>query len=591
MCGIFAALLQAQCGNKHITTYKNLLRLWSNTTHRGPDEGKMEFVVPKTVIFGFHRLCINGLDSESGQPIEDENRRCSLICNGEIYNTEELKLHMLTQGVKMKSRSDCEVIVHLYLRYGIAKTLDMLDGVFGLALYDRQTQELHVARDLLGIRPLFWSCTPNDSPCNTPVQLALASEAKSLLCMRDVQQFPPGTWRTWKLSSADGSLLNTCGQGLIRSDVRHAAPPFDASGVCGLSDSHGDDREHERLAKLRQLFHTAVRKRLLLSDRPVGCLLSGGLDSTLVAAVLMQEMRKAGAGKLNTYSIGMPGSVDLRWARVAADYLGTEHHEICLTEADFLNAIPRTVWHTESFDTTTIRASVGNLLISEYIRDLSEDVVIFVGDVADELFASYRGFCQAPDRKSFFDANRTMLFDIHQYDVLRSDRTISSAGLEARVPFADLDLMLEVLQMDPGLKMFHSGGVAVAGGDNNQKNHVMEKHVLRRAFEGYLPKDLLYRRKEAFSDGVSSDKRDWFVAIREHVDPMFSEADLKHQQLKDISSGLPRVPDKESLWYRQIYDSYFAQSMPNPFSHNRGYWRHPFCDVNADPSARLLDCY
>ena len=268
----------------------------------------------------------------------------------------------------------------------------------------------------------------------------------------------------------------------------------------------------------------------------------------------------------------MEGSPDLRWAREAAAYLGTRHHEILLTEKEFLAAVPDTVRHTESYDTTTVRASVGNLLVSRYVRDHSEDTVIFVGDVSDELFGSYRGFSQAPDPGAFDRANREMLFNIHRFDVLRSDRTISGAGLEARVPFGDLDFMQFVLSLPAKTKMF--------GGP------VMEKLVLRRAFEGYLPKSLLYRRKEAFSDGVSSVKRGWHEILKEYAEAMYSDAEFAKR-----APGCG-VPDKESLWYYDLYRANgFADACTTEPPFGKRAWRHPFCGEDADPSARTLDCY
>ena len=582
MCGIYAILRQSTTRQQrpaHLQ-HAQLMSAWSKTVYRGPDRSCTEYIVgeprsPNFIFFGFHRLCINGLNKKSDQPIcvSYDNRKVALICNGEIYNTLALQQQLCLTKDNYKSGSDCEVIAHLYLRYGLEHTLNLLDGVYSFALYDYSTCQLHIARDFLGIRPLFVSTGNPDTP--DTFDLAFASEAKSLLNMQQVQQFPPGSWMSIHFTN------KSITRGQFLSHLRTLSP-FVKKPV---------ESKNNQLLRLRTLFHDAVRKRLVLTDRSVACLLSGGLDSTLVTAVLLREMR-AIHGKdvsVNTYSIGMKGSVDLKFARQAAKYLGTRHTEICLSEQEFLDAIPETIWHTESFDTTTIRASVGNLLISKYIRDHSEDTVIFVGDVADELFASYRGFSHAPSPQELFKANRDMLFNIHYYDVLRSDRSISAAGLEARVPFGDLKFMEQVLAMDPSLKMFSPGKVLPPGEnlDNGDKPvPVMEKHILRKAFEGYLPHSLLYRRKEAFSDGVSPCDRGWFEIIREHVDTIYSDKDLALARLT-VRGGIP-VPDKESLWYLDIYDQHFATIMPEPIP---TYWRHPFCDANADPSARLLGCY
>ena len=360
MCGIFAAIL-----GKSATAGQKLAVDVARSVHRGPDRSRLEYADGATqrLLFGFHRLAINGLTPDSDQPMQIG--RCLLICNGEIYNTNELYKQM---GIKQLTGSDCEIIAHLYLRHGLAKTVDMLEGVFAFVLYDQKTKQLHVARDLLGIRPLFIGSSEGTGigGGNGDVTLAFASEAKSLLSLRGVCQFPPGTWWTGDLrtrSGGSGLEIAKHTSGIFRQDVRGARPV--ASGTA------------PNLDRLREVFHKAVRKRLILSERPVACLLSGGLDSTLVTAVLVREMRRihGPSATVNTYSIGMKGSVDLKWAAVAAKHLRTKHHEICLAEKEFLDAVPDTVWHTESFDTTTIRASVGNFLVSRYIRDNSDDKV------------------------------------------------------------------------------------------------------------------------------------------------------------------------------------------------------------------------
>ena len=360
MCGIFAAII-----GEGATTGVELSVDVARSAYRGPDRSRLEYAdgAAQRLLFGFHRLAINGLTPDSDQPMSIG--RCILICNGEIYNTNELYKQM---GIKQLTGSDCEIIAHLYMRFGLAKAVDMLEGVFAFVLYDKKTQQLHVARDLLGIRPLFMGSSQGTGieGGSGKVSLAFASEAKSLIRLQGVCQFPPGTWWTGALrkrSNGSGLEIGEYSHGIFRQDVRAARPV--AVGT------------PPNLTRLREVFHRAVRKRLVLSERPVACLLSGGLDSTLVTAVLMRELRDlhGPSATVNTYSIGMPGSVDLKWAAQAAKYLGTKHHEVCLSEKEFLDAVPDTVWHTESFDTTTIRASVGNYLVSRYIRDHSDDKV------------------------------------------------------------------------------------------------------------------------------------------------------------------------------------------------------------------------
>ena len=476
------------------------------------------------IYFGFHRLCVNGLDASANQPFNIKN--CTLICNGEIYNYKTLK-----EGFNddYKSSSDCEVIIHLYKKYGFRKMLRLLDGVYAMVLYDHDLDLMFVARDPIGIRPLFMGSCGND-------EYAFCSEAKAILFCSHIRQFPPGnTWCSNK-------------------------PNFFESFYANDYLVHTGDSEEAVCRKVRQYLTEAVDKRLM-SDRKIGCLLSGGLDSSLVAMLLARHFKP---GELSTYSIGMAGSVDLKWARKVADFLKTDHHEICLTEEDFLNAIDQTVYQTESYCTTTIRASVGNYLVSKYIRDNTDDTVIFCGDVSDEIFGSYRGFMQAPDEKGFHSANVKMLNDIHYFDVLRSDRSISSNGLESRVPFADITLVQYVMSLPAKYKTFGQGRI--------------EKHILREAFRGDLPDDILERRKEAFSDGVSSEKRNWFTVIQEYISDKVPE-----YPCKDFCD--PKPYDKESFYYRQVFTKYFGDIKLVPY-----YWRHPFCK-EKDPSARLLKCY
>ena len=335
-------------------------------------------------------------------------------------------------------------------------------------LYDEESDEIIAARDPFGIRPLFIGKNNGE--------LAFCSEAKGISFCEKYNQFPPGKYWT---SSMPEDYITYYDYNFTELSV------VDEEEVC---------------KNIREKLTEAVKKRLM-SDRNVGCLLSGGLDSTLVTALVCKYYKK---GKVKTYSIGLEGSVDLYWAKKASEYLGTEHHEICLTEKEFLDAIPKTIMMTESFCTTTIRASVGNHLVSLYIKENTDDTVIYCGDVSDEIFGSYRGFMKAPTDEEFRKANEKILKDVHLYDVLRSDRSISGAGLEARVPFADKDFVNYIMGLPAKYKQF-----------NDEK---MEKYYLRKAFEGYLPDELLFRRKEAFSDGVSSQTRSWFEIIKEYAD-------------------------------------------------------------------------
>jgi asparagine synthase (glutamine-hydrolysing) len=316
-----------------------------------------------------------------------------------------------------------------------------------------------------------------------------------------------------------------------------------------------------------------------MSERPVGCLLSGGLDSSLVTAIVARELRKRDPNMtLNTYSIGLEGSVDLYWGRRVADHLGTCHHEVVLTELDFLLAIKETIEQTESYCTTTIRASVGNYLVSKYIQNSTDDVVIYCGDMSDEIFGSYRGFLKAPCDADFQAENERMIRDVRFFDLLRSDKSISGAGLEARVPFADKEFLSYVMRIPARFKRFYDGD----GGR-------IEKYLIRKAFEndGLLPSEVLWRRKEAFSDGVSSQNgRTWIQMIKEYTNSVVSDAEFNNRSHELYKLHNPPY-DKESFFYRRVFETFYdGRGDTIPY-----YWRHPFCEKVLDPSARLLDFY
>jgi len=310
---------------------------------------------------------------------------------------------------------------------------------------------------------------------------------------------------------------------------------------------------------MRELFTKAVEKRLL-SDRSIGCLLSGGLDSTSVVAIVSKYYEPY---KLNTYSIGLKGSVDLKYAQIAADFFKTNHTNIEVSNEEFLNSIEKTVKQIESYDVTTVRASVGNYLVSLYIRDHSDDKVIFCGDVSDELFGSYRGFYYAPNDEDFYDVNMNMLQNIHYFDVLRSDKSISGAGLEARVPFSDKEFVKYVMKIDPTLKRF----------DNKR----IEKYLFRKAFEDIMPHELVWRAKTAFSDGVGCAENPWNQTIKNYMDTKYTDAEFK-QLCKKYIINPPY--DKESLYYREIFESHY----PNKDTTIPYFWKQPFMN-EQDPSA------
>lgn len=518
MCGIF--FYQGAVYNL------NQLEPWFNRIkHRGPDDHRLTSI-DKNVTLGFHRLSINGLDSISGQPMHSNG--VYLICNGEIYNYKALALKY---KITLDTHSDCEIILKLYHMFGIEETCKLISGEFAFVIYDSRTDATYIARDPIGIRSLYWSTTAEGT--------FIASEMKAIPTeINHVTQFPAGSF-----FSQDG----------LKSYYEFNYN-IDYSLTSDMIETN-----------INKILTECVQERLM-SDRPIGCILSGGLDSTLVTAIVA---RTIGGSNLNTYTIGLKGGTDLYFARLASQYLGTKHHEFIVSEKEFLDAIEETIYQIESWDTTTVRASVGNYLVSKKIQELGQDVVIFCGDVSDEVFGSYRGFQMAPDDSSFKEQNDSQIRNIRFFDLLRSDKSISGASLEARVPYGDKKFVDFVMSIPPSFKRFDSVTI--------------EKLVLRKAFEGFLPEKLLYRSKSAFSDAVSSVDRSWFEIIKEYVETKISDDYFESAKNK---YNYQKPYDKESLYYREIFEKYYpnrAQTIPY-------FWRQPF-STNLDPSARLLECH
>ena len=613
MCGIFYFRTVARIALAQLITLQENSVL---SSHRGPD--KSVFVKDDSRAWGFHRLSINGMEPSADQPFHLKN--CRLICNGEIYNFRAL-IQEFGLASEYKSGSDCEIIIHLYRKIGMYETLRRLDGVFGFVLHDYESGVTYVARDPVGVRSLFIGVSRHDGAFGGEYSdlacvslnpdhyaVCIASEMKSIHAICEtVAQFPAGCYMEYiGEDSVDGSAVfksyyeyaNICNKSVVGSvvgsevgvkktndvsllecqirelQVNYSYPILDTNS--GADDDADDIKTEEDICDdIRLLLTKAVVKRLM-SERPVGCLLSGGLDSSLVTAIVARELKRTSPDSiLNTYSIGLEGSVDLHWARRVAEYLGTCHHEVSLKEEDFLNAIHDTIYQTESYCTTTIRASVGNYLISKYIQQQSDDVVIYCGDMSDEIFGSYRGFLKAPSDADFQRENERMIRDVRFFDLLRSDKSISGAGLEARVPFADKDFLIYVMRIPARFKRF-----------NDER---MEKYLLRKAFqnEGLLPDDVLWRRKEAFSDGVSSAcGRSWVQMIKEYSDRVIRDEEFNNKQ-HDLYSLYNPPYDKESFYYRRVFESiYGGRGETIPY-----YWRHPFCEGVLDPSARLLSFY
>ena len=569
MCGIFALLNNdnEHNDNKQFKE-KQLQDCFEIGKKRGP-EGSIYRAIYKQQIMGFHRLAINGLNEESSQPLILDN--VSLICNGEIYNYKEL---YATCGITPTTSSDCEVIIHLYILYGIEYTLNLLDGVFAFVLFDNRNIDnpiVHVARDPFGVRPLYMMTMSSYimSGVATHVQTyAFASELKVLTTLLAgstppekkyyINHFQPGTYTSFIIDNTQRFVVLT-------PSTKYTAFQFNddlGKNKCDLIVYY----------TLWEMLNNAVKKRVVgTTERPIACLLSGGLDSSLITALVKRYY----TGTLETYSIGMAGSEDIKHAEQVAEYLGTKHTSIILTEDEFFNAIPEVIRAIESYDTTTVRASVGNYLIGKYISQHSQAKVIFNGDGSDELTGGYLYFHEVPNDIEFDKECKRLLTDIHAFDVLRSDKCISSHGLEPRTPFLDRAWVAYYLSISPSIRN------PPKQKNSSNKNKCIEKRLLRTVFSecdpDLLPEHIMWRRKEAFSDGVSGTNKAWYEVIRDRL--ATGSINLR----KTIEPGLTL----EQHYYKSIFlEAYPGCEQVVPY-----YWMPRFVVGATDSSARTLKCY
>jgi len=497
------------------------------TISRGPDLSRMLSVGDGYLMF--HRLTIMGLEKSGMQPFERNGD--AVVCNGELYGFRKMRDELFS-GYDFKSGSDCELLLPMYQRYG-TDMFQMLDAEYALILYDHKSDSLIAARDPIGIRPLFYGFDADG-------KIIFASEAKNLVGLSEtIDPFPPGHY--WK----DGEFIPYVDLTSVKKYL-----PDDLDAVCG---------------NIREKLTLGVIKRLD-ADVPLGFLLSGGLDSSLVCSIANKYMPHP----IRTFAIGMrDDAIDLKYARQVADYLGSDHTEVIMTTQEVIGSLRTIVRILETYDITTIRASVGMYLVCKYIHENTNIRVLLTGEISDELFGyKYTDF--APDEEEFQKEAKKRIDEIYMYDVLRADRCISSNSLEARVPFGDLDFVKYVMSVNPGLKMnrFNKG-----------------KYLLRHSFEGdYLPHEILYREKAAFSDAVGHSMVDQIKAYAEklYTDEEFAERSAKY------SFATPFT--KESLLYRELFEAEYpgqAHMVKDIWMPNRS-WEG--CNVN-DPSARVLANY
>ncbi len=486
-----------------------VLKMSKKIRHRGPDWSGI--YGGEKAMLSHERLSI--VDPQSGsQPLYTKDKKVVLAVNGEIYNHQQIRERLGNQ-YEFLTRSDCEVILALYREKGI-NFLEDLSGIFAFALYDIEKDEYLIARDHIGIIPLYMGWDKKN-------QFYVASELKALegICIR-IEEFLPGHY----LSSKDCKITPW----YKRDWMEYNAVKENESSI----------------DELRDALEKAV-ERQLMTDVPYGVLLSGGLDSSIISAVAKKYSNKrvesgneldAWWPQLHSFAVGLVGSPDLIAARKVADYIGSIHHEIHFTVEEGLDAVSDVIYHLETYDVTTIRASTPMYLMARVIKSMGVKMVLS-GEGADEIFGGYLYFHKAPNAKAFHEETVRKLSKLHSYDCLRANKSLAAWGVEGRVPFLDKEFMDIAMRLNPTDKMAGNGK--------------MEKWILRKAFESYLPEEVVWRQKEQFSDGVGYSWIDTLKAI--------ANESITDKMMKEAVNTFPlNTPEtKEAYLYRTLFTEHF----------------------------------
>ena len=546
MCGIVCALNIKQKSNN---LRSDVLEMSKKLRHRGPDWNGI--YSDDKVILAHERLAI--VDPKSGkQPLYSSDGRYVLAANGEIYNHNELR-DEIGNNYNFLTKSDCEVIIALFDKKR-ENFIDDLNGIFGFVIYDKLENEFLIARDHIGIIPLYMGWDNDDT-------LYIASELKALegKCNK-IEIFPPGHF----LSSKDLKLTKW-----------YKRDWMDFKNVKNNNTS---------IDILKKSLEDAVHRQLM-SDVPYGVLLSGGLDSSITSALAKKfsknrietgDEEEAWYPQLHSFSVGLPGSPDLKAARLVADKIGSIHHEINFTIQEGLDAIRDVIYHIETYDVTTVRASTPMYLMARVIKSMGIKMVLS-GEGADEIFGGYLYFHKAPNSEEFHKETVRKIDKLYQYDCLRANKSLAAWGIEGRVPFLDKDFIDVAMQLNPNDKMITKDR--------------MEKWVLRQAFESYLPKEVAWRQKEQFSDGVGYS---WIDSLKDLVEKEVSDHDFANAKNK-FPFQTPQ--NKEEYYYRSIFQEHFpsktaAKTVPSvpsvacstPIAIE---WDKSFKNLN-DPSGRSI---
>jgi len=506
MCGIVCAFDLKQEAE---SLRPQVLEMAKKIRHRGPDWSGI--YSDEKVVMAHERLAI--VDPASGkQPLFSKDQKLILAANGEIYNHRELR-NELKGKYDFQTQSDCEVILALYQEKGF-DFIDDMNGIFGFAIYDVEKDEYFIARDHMGIIPLYIGWDENGT-------FYVASELKALegYCTT-IELFPPGHY----MSSRDGKFVQW---------YKREWRDYDA-----VKDNATE------IAEVRQALEDAVHRQLM-SDVPYGVLLSGGLDSSVTSAIAKKyserrieanDKEQAWWPQLHSFSVGLEGSPDLAAAKIVADHIGTVHHEIKFTIQEGLDAIRDVIYNLETYDVTTIRASTPMYLMARVIKSMGIKMVLS-GEGADELFGGYLYFHKAPNAKAFHEETVRKLDKLHMYDCLRANKSLAAWGIEGRVPFLDKEFMDVAMRINPQDKMI-----------NGER---MEKWVIRKAFEDMIPESVAWRQKEQFSDGVGYS---WIDTLKEVVDKAVTDEQLENAKYK---FPMQTPQNKEEFYYRSIFAEHF----------------------------------
>lgn len=546
MCGI-TAIFNVKC--RHAELRKQALAMSRKIRHRGPDWSGI--YQGKTAILAHERLSI--VDPASGgQPLFSPDRKIILAVNGEIYNHQDLR-EQLKDEYEFQTGSDCEVIIPLYLKYG-TDFIDKLNGIFAFALYDEENNKFLIARDPIGVIPLYIG---HDSEGHT----LICSELKGLEGYAETfGQFPPGHY--------------------FFSDDKETVKWYkrDWTSYESVKDNKGC------AADIRKALEEAVHRQLM-SDVPYGVLLSGGLDSSIISAIAKkysamrietQDKSEAWWPRLHSFAVGLKGAPDLAAARKVAEHIGTVHHEINYTIQEGLDAIRDVIYFIETYDVTTVRASTPMYLLARVIKSMGIKMVLS-GEGADEVFGGYLYFHKAPDAKEFHEETIRKISKLYMYDCLRANKSLSAWGVEGRVPFLDKEFLDVAMSLNPSLKMC--------------PGKTIEKKILRDAFQDMLPEEIVWRQKEQFSDGVGYS---WIDTLKQITSEAVSDRQIEEAAIR-FPVNTPK--NKEEYYYRSIFEEHFpsesaARTVPSVASvacstAEALEWDASFKNLN-DPSGRAV---